>query len=73
MENTVHEPPRTGANVVDEKEVIRIAVRASMAAMGAMLACLLTIFLLAAAVSPRINIPGIHVSRHGVVHPPAGD
>jgi hypothetical protein len=58
---------------VDEKEVIRIAVRASMAAMGAMLAAILTLFLLAAAVSPRINIPGIHVSRHSVVNPHAGD
>jgi hypothetical protein len=59
--------------VVDDKEVIRIAVRASMAAIGAVLACILTLFLFAAAVSPRINVPGIHVSRHGVVNPPAGD
>jgi hypothetical protein len=58
---------------VDEKEVIRIAVRASMAAIGAVLACILTLFLLAAAVSPRINIPGVHVSRSSVVNRPAGD
>ena len=58
---------------MNEKEVIRIAVRASMAAMGAMLAAILTLFLLAAAVSPRINVPGIHVSRSSVVSPHGGD
>jgi hypothetical protein len=58
---------------VDEKEVIRIAVRASMAAIGAVLACIMALFLLAAAVSPRINIPGIHVSHHSVVTPRSGD
>jgi hypothetical protein len=58
---------------VDEQEVIRIAVRASMAAIGAVLACIMALFLLAAAVSPRINIPGIHVSRNSVVNPPAAD
>jgi hypothetical protein len=58
---------------VDEKEVIRIAVRASMAAIGAVLACILALFLLAAAVSPRINIPGIHISHHSVVSSNSGD
>jgi len=58
---------------VNEKEVIRIAVRASMAAMGAMLAAILMLFLLAAAVSPRINVPGLHVSRSSVVSPQGGD
>jgi len=58
---------------VDEKEVIRIAVRASMAAIAAVLACIMALFLLAAAVSPRINIPGIHVSHHSVVGPSSGD
>jgi hypothetical protein len=52
---------------VNEKEVIRIAVRASMAAMGAVLACILALFLLAAAVSPRINLPGIRVPHHSAV------
>jgi hypothetical protein len=58
---------------VDEKEVIRIAVRASMAAIGAVLACILALFLLAAAVSPRVNIPGIHISHHSVVSSNSGD
>ena len=58
---------------MDEKEVIRIAVRASMAAMGAMLACILTLFLLAAAVSPRINIPGIGVNPKSAVNSRARD
>jgi hypothetical protein len=58
---------------VDEKEVIRIAVRASMAAIAAVLACIMALFLLAAAVSPRINIPGIHLSHHGAVSPRSGD
>ena len=58
---------------MNEKEVIRIAVRASMAAIGAVLACILALFLLAAAVSPRINIPGVRVSHHGIVSPPSGD
>ena len=57
---------------MDEKEVIRIAVRASMAAIAAVLACTMALFLLAAAVSPRINIPGVHVSRQSV-NSPAGD
>jgi hypothetical protein len=50
---------------VDEKEVIRIAVRASMAAIAAVLACIMALFLVAAAASPRINIPGIHLSHGG--------
>jgi hypothetical protein len=58
---------------VDEKDVIRIAVRASVACIATMLACILALFLFAAALSPRINIPGIHLSHHGVVHSPAGD
>lgn len=58
---------------MDEKDVIRIAVRASMACIGTVLACILALFLLAAAVSPRINIPGVRLSHPGVVHSPAGD
>jgi hypothetical protein len=58
---------------VNENDVIRIAVRASMAVVGATLACLLALFLLVAAVSPQINIPGIHFSHHAIVHSPAGD
>jgi hypothetical protein len=56
---------------LNEKEIVRIAVRASMAAMGAMLACILAVFLMAAAMSPDINVPGIHLSR--VSGPPSGD
>ena len=52
---------------MDEKEVIRIAVRASLACVGTVVACILTLFLLAAVVSPRINIPGVHLSHHSVV------
>jgi hypothetical protein len=58
---------------VDEKEVIRIAVRASLACIGTVLACMLALFLLAAAVSPRINVPGIHLPHHGVVTSRSGD
>jgi len=58
---------------VDEKEVMRIAVRASLAVVGTVLACMLALFLFAAAVSPRINIPGIRLSHRSVVHSPAGD
>jgi hypothetical protein len=58
---------------VNEKEVIQIAVRASMAAIGAVLACILALFLLAAAVSPRINIPGVHLSHSSVVDSRSGD
>ncbi len=48
---------------MNEQEIVRIAVRASMAAMGAMLACILAMFLMAAAVSPDVNIPGIKGPR----------
>ena len=44
---------------MNEHEIVRIAVRASMAAMGAMLAAILALFLMAAVVSPDVNIPGI--------------
>ena len=57
---------------MDEKEVIRIAVRASMAVIGAMLACILALVLLAAAVSPRINVPGFH-APHSVTSSRSGD
>ena len=50
---------------MDEKEVIRIAVRASMAAVATVLACIMALFLIAAVASPRINIPGIHLSHGG--------
>ena len=55
----------------NEKEIVRIAVQASMAAMGAMLACILAVFLMAAAMSPDINVPGINLSR--ISGPPSGD
>jgi hypothetical protein len=58
---------------MDDNEVIRIAVRASLACVGTVLACLLALFVLVAAVSPSVNIPGIHLSHHSVVRPPAGD
>ena len=56
---------------VNEQEITRIAVRASMACIGVTLACIMALFLMAAAVSPRINIPGIHVSHH--ITQPSGD
>ena len=49
---------------MNEKEITRIAVRASMAVIGVTLACIMAMFVMAAAVSPRINIPGIHLSHH---------
>jgi hypothetical protein len=44
-----------------------------MAAIGAVLACIMALFLLAAAVSPRINIPGVHLSHSSVVDSRSGD
>ena len=49
---------------MNESEVVRIAVRASLACIGAVVACMLALFLLAAAVSPRVNLPGIRVPHH---------
>ena len=46
---------------MNEHEIVRIAVRASMAAVGVALACIMTLFLLAAAMSSDINIPGVRV------------
>ena len=48
---------------MNEREIIRIAVRASLAAIGAMVACIVALSLMAAVVSPDINIPGIHAPR----------
>ena len=47
---------------MNEHEIVRLAVRASMAAVGAVLACITVLFLLAAAMSSDINIPGVQVS-----------
>lgn len=58
---------------MDQSEVVRIAVRATLAVVAATLACILALFLLAAAVSPRINVPGIHFSHHAVVSPRSAD
>ena len=47
---------------MNETEIVRIAVRASMATLFAAVACFLTLFFVAAAVSSDINIPGVQVS-----------
>ena len=36
-------------------------------------AAVLALFLVAAAASPRINIPGVHLSHHSIVRSPEGD
>jgi hypothetical protein len=56
---------------MNEREIIRIAVRASLSAIGAMVACIVALFLMAAAVSPEINIPGVHLSS--ITGRPSGD
>jgi hypothetical protein len=48
---------------MNEREIIRIAVRASLSAIGAMVACILALCLMAAVVSPDVNIPGIRAPR----------
>jgi hypothetical protein len=65
--------PRRRSNELNEHEIIRIAVRASMAAMGAMLATILALFLMAAVVSPSVNIPGIGVPHGSSVNARSGD
>ena len=65
--------PTQERELVNEQEIVRIAVRASMAAMGAMLACILALFLMAALVSPDVNIPGISLKKNSVFDRPAGD
>jgi hypothetical protein len=44
-----------------------------MAAMGAVLAGILALYLLAAAVSPQINIPGVRVPHHVISNGESGD
>ncbi|HVW35007.1 MAG TPA: hypothetical protein VHL53_20915 [Acidimicrobiia bacterium] len=56
---------------MNEQEITRIAVRASVAVIGVTLAFIMALFVMAAAVSPRINIPGVHVSHH--LTPRSGD
>ncbi len=62
MKNTPHDP-EPGVTSLNEREIIRIAVRASLSAIGAMVACIVALSLMAAVVSPDINIPGIHAPR----------
>ena len=47
---------------MNEHDIVRLAVRASMTAVGWALACIMALFLLAAAMSSEINIPGVQVS-----------
>jgi hypothetical protein len=56
---------------MNEREVVRLAVTACMAAVGAVMALILSLFLVAAAVSPEIDIPGVHLSS--ITGRPAGD
>lgn len=59
---------------MQEQEIVRIAVRATMAAMGAMVAAIVVLFLLAAVVSPTINVPGVHVPKTSSIGGrPSGD
>jgi hypothetical protein len=58
---------------LDHEEVIRIAVRASLATVGATLALVMALYLFAAAVSPSINIPGFHQKGNSLVGRPSGD
>ena len=57
-----------------DQEIVRIAVRATLAAIGTTVAAIVALFILAAVVSPDINIPGIHVP-HGssISGRPSGD
>jgi hypothetical protein len=55
---------------MNESEIVRIAVRASMATLFAALACFMTLFLVAAAMSSDINLPGVRVND--VVGPGGG-
>ena len=47
---------------MNEQEIVRLAVRVSMAAVGWVLVGIMALFLLAAAMSSDINIPGVQVS-----------
>ncbi|HYH50224.1 MAG TPA: hypothetical protein VEG38_11825 [Acidimicrobiia bacterium] len=47
---------------MNEHEIVRIAVRASMTVVGWMLLGIMALFLLAAAMSSDINIPGVQMS-----------
>jgi hypothetical protein len=58
---------------VNEQEIVRIAVRTTMTAMGWILATVLVLFLTAAAISPDINIPGIDLNNSTLLDRPAGD
>jgi hypothetical protein len=47
---------------MNEQEIVRIAVRASMTAVGWALLCMTALFLLAAAMSSNVDIPGVQMS-----------
>ena len=70
IENSLRDPqPRSTR--LNNDEIIRIAVKASLATVGATLALVMALYLFAAAVSPSVNLPGVRV--HNSVTRPAGD
>ena len=71
-ENPLHDP-HDRSRPLDRQEVIRIAVRSSLATVGAMLALIMALYLFAAAASPSINVPGIRLHSSGHAGPPSGD
>ena len=58
---------------MNNEDVIRIAVRASLATVGATLAVLMALYLFAAAASPSINIPGVRLHGSSLTGRPSGD
>lgn len=72
IENSLHDPHDRSTRLNND-EILRIAVKASLATVGATLALVMALYLFAAAVSPSVNIPGVRVHGSSVSRPTSGD